>query len=139
MARLLLGPMLRYVGQESATVWVETDAPCEVTVRAGRAEGRAGTFEVAGHFYALVVVEGLEEGGDPVTYVVLLDGDHAWPPPAYEFPAPQIRPLHPAGRAKLLFGSCRVALPHEPPFTLDRRTRTPGASSATPSRPARCA
>ena len=40
--------MLRYVGQEAATVWVETDAPCEVSVRAGRAEGRAHTFEVAG-------------------------------------------------------------------------------------------
>jgi PhoD-like phosphatase len=113
----VLGPMLRYVGRESATVWVETDAPCEVAVRAGRAEGRAGTFEVAGHFYALVVVEGLEEGGDPVTYVVLLDGDHAWPPPAYEFPPPQIRPLQTGRPARLLFGSCRVALPHEPPFT----------------------
>jgi hypothetical protein len=122
VARLVLGPMLRYVGQESATVWLETDAPCEVAVRAGRAEGTARTFEVAGHFYALVAVHGLQEGGDPVPYIVLLDDDHAWPPPAYEFPAPVIRPLKRRGPSSLLFGSCRVALPHEPPFTWARDT-----------------
>ena len=32
MARLILGPMLRYLDECSATVWVETDAPCEVEV-----------------------------------------------------------------------------------------------------------
>ena len=32
MANLLVGPLLRYVGSTQATVWVETDAPCEVTV-----------------------------------------------------------------------------------------------------------
>lgn len=30
--RLLLGPLLRYVGRGEATVWVETDRPCVVTV-----------------------------------------------------------------------------------------------------------
>ena len=55
---LLLGPLLRHVDPVSATVWVETDRPCEVTVL-GR---RARTFAVSGHHYALVVVEGLEPG-----------------------------------------------------------------------------
>ena len=31
-ARLLLGPLLRYVGERSATVWVETDRACDVAV-----------------------------------------------------------------------------------------------------------
>ena len=30
MAELILGPLLRYVGERDATVWVETDGPCEV-------------------------------------------------------------------------------------------------------------
>ena len=30
MAELILGPILRYVDATSATVWVETDGPCEV-------------------------------------------------------------------------------------------------------------
>ena len=40
-------------GSETATVWVETDAPAEVDVL-GR---RARTFHVSGHHYALVVVD----------------------------------------------------------------------------------
>ena len=32
MAKLLLGPLLRYVGETDAMVWVETDGPCEVSV-----------------------------------------------------------------------------------------------------------
>ena len=34
MAGLILGPLLRYVGETEATVWVETDAPCTVEVLA---------------------------------------------------------------------------------------------------------
>ena len=37
MPRLLLGPLLRYAGGTQATVWVETDAPCEVAVLDARA------------------------------------------------------------------------------------------------------
>lgn len=50
MPALILGPMLRYVGESEATVWVELDGACEVEVL-GRT---APTFEVAGHHYALV-------------------------------------------------------------------------------------
>ena len=52
---LVLGPLLRYVDDTSATIWVETDAPCTVEVLGHRAR----TFTVAGHHYALVIVEGL--------------------------------------------------------------------------------
>lgn len=40
MTGLRLGPLLRYVDEHSATVWVETDGPCEAEVRcAGGTEG----------------------------------------------------------------------------------------------------
>jgi hypothetical protein len=42
MASLILGPVVRYVGTTEATVWVETDRPCEVEVLGHR----AGTFHV---------------------------------------------------------------------------------------------
>jgi hypothetical protein len=67
---LVLGPLLRYVGETEATVWVETDAPCEVTVL-GRTEP---TFHVEGHNYALVYIEGLEPG-TATPYEVHLDGE----------------------------------------------------------------
>ena len=53
---LVLGPLLRYVGETEATVWVETDAPCEVEIL-GR---REPTFTVEEHHYALVRIEDLE-------------------------------------------------------------------------------
>ena len=74
-ASLILGPLLRYVGSETATVWVETDAPAEVDVL-GR---RARTFHVSGHHYALVVVEELQPGA-VTPYEVLVDGSIVWPP-----------------------------------------------------------
>ena len=32
MPELVLGPLLRYTGETDATLWVETDAACEVEV-----------------------------------------------------------------------------------------------------------
>jgi hypothetical protein len=58
MAHLVLGPLLRYTGSTQATVWVETDGPCEVAVL----DARQRTFAVEGHHYALVVLDDLEEG-----------------------------------------------------------------------------
>ena len=74
--QLLLGPLLRHVGERDATIWVETDRSCEVEVLGGRAR----TFTVAGHHYGLVVVEGLEPGGTH-PYGVALDGHEVWPEP----------------------------------------------------------
>jgi len=55
---LIVGPMLRHLGERDATVWVETDAPCEIEVL-GHA---ARTFTVYGHHYALVALDDLERG-----------------------------------------------------------------------------
>lgn len=104
MADLLLGPMLRFVGDGCATVWVETDAACEVEVLGHRQP----TFHVAGHHYALVLVEGLPGHGD-TAYDVRLDGRQVWPLPGR--PGSLIRTRNRTDPVRLAFGSCRVAGP----------------------------
>ena len=112
MARLVLGPLLRYAGSTQATVWVETDAPCEVAVLGHHAR----TFHVEGHHYALVVVDDLEPAS-VTPYEVLLDGEPAWPRDD-ERPPSAIHTRHHERRARLVFGSCRVGAPQRPPYTL---------------------
>ncbi len=113
MPELLLGPLLRYAGETDATVWVETDAACEVEVL----RGRSRTFHVEGHHYALVHVAGLEPGG-AYEYEVLLDGERRWPEAGSPFPPSMICTLADGESLKLVFGSCRISAPHEPPYTL---------------------
>ncbi|TFV83429.1 alkaline phosphatase D family protein [Blastococcus sp. CT_GayMR16] len=103
---LLLGPLLRHVDPVSATLWVETDRPCEVEIL-GR---RARTFCVSGHHYALVVVEDLEPGST-TPYGVHLDGAAVWPPPQSSFPPSRIRTPGDEGGFRIAFGSCRYATP----------------------------
>ena len=112
-ADVLVGPLLRYVGTETATIWVETTRACEVAVLGHRSR----TFHVEGHHYALVVVDGLEPG-ETTPYSVTLDGRVAWPKPDDDRPAPCIRTTTGAGTVRLAFGSCRVGAPEEPPYTL---------------------
>src|ERR1044072_8285650 len=72
-AHLLIGPVLRRVGGDRATIWVETTAPAIVRVEVdGGGAGSAHTFSAYGHHYALVVVQGLRP--DTASgYRVLLD------------------------------------------------------------------
>lgn len=111
MTELRLGPLLRYVDEDTATVWVETSAPCEVEVRCdgSSAGGTAPTWRVAGHHYALVTVVGLTPGTE-TPYRVLLDGEEVWPLADERFPASTIRTL-PADATdlRITFGSCRWA------------------------------
>jgi hypothetical protein len=117
---LLLGPLLRFAGTHEATIWVETDAACTVEVRAeGAPVCRRPTFSAAGHHYALVHCEGLEP--DAATpYEVHIDGHRVWPEPDSRFPPSVIRTHsgRDAEHTRILFGSCRVAAPHEPPYSL---------------------
>jgi hypothetical protein len=112
MPDLVLGPLLRYTGSTEATVWVETDAPCEATVL----DGRARTFTVEGHHYALVVLLGLEPG-TVRPYAVHLDGECVWPP-ADGRPPSVIRTREHERQSTLVFGSCRVGAPEAPPYAL---------------------
>src|ERR671917_291709 len=120
---LILGPLLRHVGASDATVWVETDAPCEVEVRAGRGglrnapTCRARTFRVEEHHYALVVLTGLEPGSAH-DYEVRLDGERVWPEAGSRFPPSTIRTVGDGEAIKLVFGSCRISAPHEAPYSL---------------------
>ena len=115
MPELVLGPLLRYVSDTEATVWVEVDDACEVELLGHRAR----TFHVEGHHYALVCIDGLEPRRT-YEYEASLDGEKHWPPPDSKFPPSIIRTVDPRRRIDLIFGSCRVALPHEPPFSLDK-------------------
>jgi len=103
--RLVLGPMLRYAGTESASFWVETSAPCEVEILGHR----ASTFAVEGHHYALVLVSDLVPASI-TEYDVRLDGDLVWPPEDGR-PRPVVRTRNHEKRVRLVFGSCRVGDP----------------------------
>ncbi|MEU9122415.1 alkaline phosphatase D family protein [Streptomyces sp. NPDC048506] len=137
MAELRLGPLLRYVDANSATVWVETDRPCEVRIScADGAGGAERTWQVAGHHYALVPVTGLTPGSE-TPYQVLLNepgappggsGERVWPLPDGRFPVSTIRTLPASGDdlLSIAFGSCRWSAPpakaaHDPigPDALD--------------------
>ena len=93
VADLLVGPLLRYVGTETATVWVETTKPCEVGVLGHRTR----TFHVEGHHYALLVVKGLEPGAT-TPYELMLDDVVVWPRADEERP-PRPRSRSPATSA----------------------------------------
>ena len=116
---LVLGPLLRYVGETEATIWVETDRACAAEIL-GR---QARTFEVSGHHYALVVIGDLEPGAE-YEYQVALDGAVRWPEPDSEFPPSVLRTPDPGRPLRLAFGSCRIAeLP-----VLPRRRRAHGGA-----------
>jgi hypothetical protein len=115
MSQLVLGPLLRYVGETEAVVWVETDEPCEVEVLGHSAP----TFCVHDHHYGLVLIDGLEPG-TTTEYQVALDGERRWPEADSEYPPSVIRTLGGEGPMEICFGSCRVSLPHHPPFTLPK-------------------
>src|SRR5690242_18288312 len=102
---LLLGPLLRYAGTESATFWVETSAPCEVEIL----DHRTPTFAVDGHHFALLLVEDLEPGF-VVPYDVRLDGRVVWPSHDGR-PACVVHTRSHERQVRLVFGSCRIGDP----------------------------
>jgi hypothetical protein len=104
--------MLRYVSETEATIWVETSEPCEVSIL-GAVEP---TFGVDGHHYALVRVEGLKPDTEH-PYDVRLDGEVVWPEAESPLPPPSLKTLGGSGPLDVAFGSCRVAVPHQEPYT----------------------
>ena len=114
MPSLVLGPLLRYVGETEAVLWVETDSACEVEILGTRER----TFCVCDHHYALVCCGDLERGSWQ-EYDVKLDGERVWPEDD-DFPASAFRTYPKETPLQIAFGSCRVAAPHEPPFSLTK-------------------
>jgi hypothetical protein len=109
---LVLGPLVRYIDETSATVWLEAARPCSVELEAGGRSWRAGTFTVHGHHYALVEVEGLEPGSVEA-YTVSLDGEQEWPPDDSRFPPSRIATIKDRRRLRIAFGSCRTSISHD--------------------------
>ncbi|HEY4852962.1 MAG TPA: alkaline phosphatase D family protein [Streptosporangiaceae bacterium] len=116
--RLVLGPLLRYVGETAVTIWVETDRACQVEILGHQMR----TFEVAGHHYGLVVVGGLRPGAE-CEYQVALDGTVRWPEPGSPFPPSVLRTLDSGRPLRLVFGSCRIAELPVPPRRRGRGRR----------------
>jgi hypothetical protein len=114
MTDLILGPMLRYVSATEATVWVETDGPCEVAVLGHTAH----TVHIGGRHYGLVVIRDLAPGSR-TEYEVHLDGERRWPEAGSPYPPSAIHTLPEHGPVHVAWGSCRVARPHHPPYILD--------------------
>jgi hypothetical protein len=112
ISSLVLGPLMRYVDETSASIWVETRDAARVSVRAGGRRWGARTFAVHGHHYALVEVDGLEPG-TVTSYELDLDGTQVWPGPASEFPPSKIATLEPGKPLRLAYGSCRTSVPHD--------------------------
>ena len=129
--QLVLGPLLRYVGTTTATVWVETDAPRVVEVLGHERD----TFHVEGHHYALVLIEDLEPGRSH-PYEVRLDGASGL---AAAGRAARSGDPHARGRAqaRLVFGSCRVGAPAAAAVHPRRRPIIPRGSASTRSGPTR--
>ena len=109
---LRVGPMLRYTDETRATIWVETDAPCEVEVRLADERHRARTWSVHGHHYALVSIERLV-ASSAYEYEVFLDDEQVWPLAESPFPPSVIRTPNPDTPFRLAFGSCRRSAPFD--------------------------
>jgi hypothetical protein len=112
---LVLGPLVRYVGETSASVWVETRDAARVTVRVDDSSWSSPTFRVHGHHYALVVVDGLTPGSVS-PYSVDVDDDAVWPPTGgaagADYPRSVIATLKPGKPLRMAFGSCRTSVDH---------------------------
>ena len=106
--QLKLGPLLRYVDETRATVWVETTDPCEVEILGSRAK----TWSVHGHHYALVLIEGLQPATE-TPYEVRLDGKQVWPLEDSPYGPSLIRTPRADGTFRLTFGSCRRSAPFD--------------------------
>ncbi|GAA3757624.1 alkaline phosphatase D family protein [Spinactinospora alkalitolerans] len=109
--------MLRHVSETTAAIWVETDAPCRVTVTAGTATASADTFTVHDHHYALCELTGLAPGS-ALPYEVRLDGAAVWPEPDSPHPPSLVRTPDGTSPARIVFGSCRTPTDHGPAAVL---------------------
>jgi hypothetical protein len=112
LSPLVLGPLLRYVDEVSASIWVETRNAARVEVAVGERSWAARTFAVHGHHYALVHVDGLDPQST-LPYTVDIDGARAWPEVQSPFPASTISTLGGGHPLRMSFGSCRTSVGHD--------------------------
>ncbi|MDQ3485730.1 MAG: alkaline phosphatase family protein, partial [Actinomycetota bacterium] len=109
---LVLGPLLRYVDETSASIWVETRDRSRVRVSVDDKTWSAATFGVHGHHYALVEVDDLAPGLIQ-EYTVSVDDELVWPLADSPYPPSRIATLKPGKELRMAFGSCRTSVPHD--------------------------
>jgi hypothetical protein len=108
---LIVGPLLRYVDETSASIWVEVARSAVVKVNAGEMTAASRTFAVHGHHYALVELDGLSPGAS-LPYTVQIGEATVWPPPDSGLPPSRIRTLDFKRPLRIAYGSCRVSEKH---------------------------
>ncbi|NHN55914.1 alkaline phosphatase family protein [Calidifontibacter sp. DB0510] len=109
---LVLGPLLRHVGETTATIFVQTDGFATVTVETAGRQWAMPTFSAYGQHYAIVLIDGLQPGSVQ-PYTVALDGQQVWPESDSAFPPSKIATLDRSKPARFLFGSCRTSVSHD--------------------------
>ena len=141
-AGLVLGPLLRYAGEhDEATIWV-----ADRRRRAGRGARRAAQPRRASGRSASratttrsCTCTGLPPDASTPYEVRARRRASSGPSPTADFP-PSVLRTHDRGAtpARIVFGSCRVAAPHEPPHTL-RKDEHPDGREVDALRGARAA
>ena len=105
-------PCSRYVGETEAVIWVETDGPAR-----SRCSARASAPSASA---ATTTRSSAPAGSSPAPGTSTrstLDGERVWPRRT-RLPASAFRTYPKDGPLQVVFGSCRVAAPHEPPYSL---------------------
>ena len=106
MTALLLGPLLRHVGEHEATIWLETDAPASSRsgpVTRSPKTGRSGSPATTTRSSSWPAWSRARRRPTRSCSTAAL----AWPLPESPFPASRIRTIDPGAPVRLLFGSCR--------------------------------
>lgn len=106
---LILGPMMRYVDDVSASIWVETRDAARVVVTVADRSWMVRTFAVHAHHYALVHVDGLQPDST-LPYTVHVNGRRAWPAEHSDYPSAVIATLGTGHPLRMSFGSCRTSV-----------------------------
>ncbi|SIS22376.1 DUF7800 domain-containing protein [Williamsia sterculiae] len=105
---LILGPIVRYVDEHRATMWFETSRPATVVVSTATAAAvEEQTWDVHGHHYAMLILEGLPAGTEVSYAVDLRCGEitqRVWPEAG---DSAVIATLSTSTPVRMAFGSCR--------------------------------
>ena len=130
---LVVGPLLRYVGTTTATVWVETDA-------AGGRRGARATRRARSTCSGITTRSWCSRTSSldrSTPYDVRLDGALGLAAARTVGPTPAIHTREGERQARLVFGSCRVGAPRARRRTRSRRPTIRRASASTRSGPTR--
>ena len=109
---LVLGPLLRFVDETSAAIWVEVAGPSTIGVVLNGRSWSASTFNVHGHHYALVQLSDLEPGM-VASYSVEINGSRVWPHLDSQYPPSRVATLRADREVRMAFGSCRTSIAHD--------------------------